>query len=251
MRVAHGGSIIYSKSTYLIDTENVGISWKQLLPIRSSKDRIILFYTEKSPFISYPDFVEVLQYAGTFETMKCVTGKNALDFQLVTYLGYLLKTAVKTDYVIVSNDSGYDAVCQFWREIDENYSVVRKSPDDLLKPKELPVSETSKNAAKKAKRKAAAPELPVESTTLTEGEPLVPSAEELAAKEAQIRELLTDYYAANPSESGIEKELLTLFDQWTDKTSLQELHVLLVRTFKNAKGSELYRILKPNINTLN
>ena len=32
------------------------------------------------------------------------------------YLGYLLKTASKSNYVIVSNDGGFDAVVRFWQE---------------------------------------------------------------------------------------------------------------------------------------
>lgn len=104
------------KITYLVDTENVGSVWKILLDQLTKQDRLILFYTDHSPSISYTDLKYILDYANQFEMIKCYTGKNALDFQLVSYLGYLLRTAQKTKYIIISNDSGYDSVIKFWIE---------------------------------------------------------------------------------------------------------------------------------------
>ena len=43
------------------------------------------------------------------------TGKqNALDFQLVTYLGACIQKHPKKKYYIVSKDHGYNCVCHFW-----------------------------------------------------------------------------------------------------------------------------------------
>ncbi len=43
--------------------------------------------------------------------------KNALDFQLASHLGYLIGTNgnENTVYYIVSNDKGFDCICDFWR----------------------------------------------------------------------------------------------------------------------------------------
>ena len=41
-------------------------------------------------------------------------GKNSLDFQLSTMLGYLLASGLYTHLYIVSNDSGFDALYDFW-----------------------------------------------------------------------------------------------------------------------------------------
>ena len=49
-----------------------------------------------------------------------------MDFQLSSYLGYLIATGFDSDeYTIVSNDTGYDCLCDYW----ENYSIkVKRLP---------------------------------------------------------------------------------------------------------------------------
>lgn len=124
-----------NRKVYLVDTENVGSAWKELLPQKSSKDLIILFFTEHSPGISYYDLDIIRQYPSSFDMIECIPGKNGLDFQLVSYLGYLIKTAPKTDYVIVTNDTGYDAVVKFWNQ--REMSVVRKTKSELTAPERV------------------------------------------------------------------------------------------------------------------
>lgn len=108
---------------YLVDTENVGSSWKILLEKKTKNDKIYLFYTENSPHISYADMLEIVQYPNAFEAIPCCTGKNALDFQLASFLGFLIKSAPKTQYCIFSKDTGYDALVSFWSE--KGYCVKR------------------------------------------------------------------------------------------------------------------------------
>lgn len=121
-----------TKKVYLVDTENVGSTWKDLLPVKTGTDQILLFFTENSPYVSYTDLQLILQFPDRFEMIKCNPGKNGLDFQLVTYLGYLLKTASKSNYVIVSNDGGFDAVVRFWQE--RGMSVSRTNVYHVLQP---------------------------------------------------------------------------------------------------------------------
>ncbi len=60
-----------------------------------------------------------------FNLTEVKTGKaNALDFQLVTYLGYLIAMAPKNNYYIVSQDKGFKSACQFWKERGLNVSLV-------------------------------------------------------------------------------------------------------------------------------
>ena len=122
-----------ARKVYLVDTENVGTAWKELLPQKGAKDVIILFYTENSPGISYVDLNVIRAYPSSFDMVLCYPGKNGLDFQMVSYLGYLIKTAPKTEYVIISNDTGYDAAVKFW--CDREIEVCRKSKSELTAPK--------------------------------------------------------------------------------------------------------------------
>lgn len=121
-----------NRKLYLVDTENVGSAWKELLPQRGSKDVIILFFTEHSPGISYCDLDIIRRYPSSFDMIECTPGKNGLDFQLVSYLGYLIKSAPKTDYIIVTNDTGYDAVVKFWSQ--RGMSVTRRTKSELTAP---------------------------------------------------------------------------------------------------------------------
>ncbi len=121
-----------NRRAYLVDTENIGSAWKELLPIKSSKDLMILFFTENSPGISYMDLDFIRRYPSSFDMILCNPGKNGLDFQLVSYLGYLIRSAPKTEYIIVSNDTGYDAVVKFWSSRET--AVKRQTRSELTLP---------------------------------------------------------------------------------------------------------------------
>lgn len=142
-----------SRKVYLVDTENVGTAWKEILPQKSQKDVIILFYTEHSPGISYMDLNVIREYPLSFDMILCYAGKNGLDFQMVSYLGYLIKTAPKSEYIIVSNDTGFDAVVKFWS--DREIEVSRKSKSELTAPQKR---ETEDDEDVRAMLKKALPE---------------------------------------------------------------------------------------------
>lgn len=145
--------IMATKKVYLVDTENVGSTWKDLLPVKTGADQILLFFTENSPYVSYSDLQMILQFPDRFEMIKCNPGKNGLDFQLVSYLGYLMKTATKANYVIVSNDGGFDAVVKFWQ--DRGMSVSRMNVHHVLQPNagqalaNVPASGTQQTSAQR------------------------------------------------------------------------------------------------------
>lgn len=104
------------KIRYLIDTENIGSAWTEVLPLMGRNDEILLFYTVNSPGIPYRDLQQIMNHLSQMELIPCNTGRNGLDFQLSSYLGYLLRSSTKTQYVILSKDTGYDPLIQFWKE---------------------------------------------------------------------------------------------------------------------------------------
>lgn len=133
------------RNVYLVDTENVGTSWKILLEKKTKNDKIYLFYTENSPHISYADMLEIVQYPNAFEAISCHTGKNALDFQLASYLGFLVKSAPKTQYCIFAKDTGYDALVSFWSE--KGYSVHRVNAVSLEQQKKEETKSKAQNTS--------------------------------------------------------------------------------------------------------
>lgn len=100
---------------YLVDYENThylgGISGL------SENDTVVVFYTQNSSSLSFDAHKEILQAQAKI-LYKYVDngGKNALDFQLSTYLGCLVgeKQADRQQLYIVSKDKGFYYVSRFW-----------------------------------------------------------------------------------------------------------------------------------------
>lgn len=103
---------------YLIDSENIGTKWISYLDENIEElDKAFLFYTDASKSISCKELSVLFSFIHQLETIHCQNGTaNALDFQLVSYLGYLIRMDTKSTYCILSKDKGYDAVVHFWKE---------------------------------------------------------------------------------------------------------------------------------------
>ena len=104
---------------YFVDTENIGNQWAQFITTLSEGDHMIMFHTETNchqsitldQLSNLTDFGKIKCYS-----IPCAKGDNALDFQLSSYLGFLLSKACKeTDsFVILSRDKGYEPLVSFW-----------------------------------------------------------------------------------------------------------------------------------------
>ncbi len=141
---------------YLIDTENVRTVWTLLLDRMTENDKIYVFYTMNSGHVTYEDLNGVISSGKNVELIQCHTGKNGLDFQLVSFLGYLIRNNENADYCIISDDSGYDAVIKFWegRDVD----VTRKTAFQISGKQAKPVKKSIFGV--KPKAKAPAPKKP-------------------------------------------------------------------------------------------
>lgn len=112
------------KIIYFVDTENVnGDPIGILLRRMDDASKMLIFYTEKSPHISYDVLTAFMDKCKQISRIPCGRGTdNALDFQLVSALGYVIMQCLCTspdfttkEFVIVSNDHGFDAVVSFWK----------------------------------------------------------------------------------------------------------------------------------------
>ena len=101
--------------TYFIDSENVGDNWIALLDGVTSEDVILVFYTSKSPNMNYRNVILLKQSNMNVRFIECFEGSNALDFQLCTELGCRIPDLGENEFIIVSNDTGFDAVVKYWR----------------------------------------------------------------------------------------------------------------------------------------
>ena len=72
--------------------------------------------------MSYSSVIKLLGCTREIKFEECNAGNNALDFQLISYLGYLMKNEELKDseFIVMSNDTGYDPAVNFWKK--ENFS---------------------------------------------------------------------------------------------------------------------------------
>ena len=104
------------RKIYFIDSENVGDNWISLLAAITAEDELLVFYTQKSPHMNYKNVILLKQSDAKIDFIECCEGNNALDFQLCTELGYRMKEISDEEFVIVSNDTGFDAVVKYWTQ---------------------------------------------------------------------------------------------------------------------------------------
>ena len=104
------------RDIYLIDFENVASEGLSGITYLSPEDQVIIFYSTNSNRLSMKMHILIGKstcHLSYFEVS--VGGKNALDHQISTWLGYLIGTgAAERSYYIVSRDMGYRHVANFW-----------------------------------------------------------------------------------------------------------------------------------------
>lgn len=150
---AYRKEVIMAKKFYLVDTENVGSVWVDLIPTLAKQDCLLLFYTVNSSGISYEDLLKLAGQEQKYEMIQCFTGRNGLDFQLVSYLGYLIKSNAKAEFIIISNDIGYDAVVRFWSAKDISVSRVKASVLHRSLQQDADTGEASQKSTQKTSQK--------------------------------------------------------------------------------------------------
>lgn len=184
---------------YLVDSENVGDIWVPLLVSSQEDDEVLVFYTTKSPHMNYENVRMLKETEKEADFIKCFEGSNALDFQLVSELGYRLSQNAAREYVIVSNDTGFDAAVRYWSA--RKMPVSRLSGKEchrMLTEKKQRVAKESEAAAEpeQEQTRAAGPEVEAEQVRETEQE----------AEAEQVRENGPEAEAEQVREIGPEAE---------------------------------------------
>ena len=92
---------------YLIDYENTGENGLEGLLDLESSDKVVIFYSENADKMSFDLHQQLQECDAVIEFQKIAVGKkNALDFQLAAYLGYLMAKEENGQFCIVSKDLG-------------------------------------------------------------------------------------------------------------------------------------------------
>lgn len=99
------------KKIFLVDTENVSLEALAHANRLSEEDMIILFVTRMTNICQFKDEnIKKLNTKANILKIHVITGtKNSLDFQLVSYLGFIIGEHKNEDnmYYIISRDKGF------------------------------------------------------------------------------------------------------------------------------------------------
>jgi hypothetical protein len=142
--------MLFSKvPAYLIDSENVGSTWTHLLQ-NDEKFELYICVTENAKSLNFSLLKELTEERRRrIHIIECEPGKNSLDFYLSSYLGYLIGKDRHSSYIVVSQDTGYDHVIEYWK--NEGYDVKRIN----TKPKaEKKIAKTGKPRKKEEEKPA-------------------------------------------------------------------------------------------------
>lgn len=104
---------------YFIDYENVHADGLSGVEQIAENDIICVMYTEQSKSFSLEFVEKIARQKARLESYKAGTGsKNALDFQLSSYMGYIIAKNENdsVEFCIVSKDTGFDCLVEFWKE---------------------------------------------------------------------------------------------------------------------------------------
>lgn len=130
----------------LVDTENVGNAWIPFLDTMEETDLITLFYSASSAKLNCNlKTLEIIsgkmQQIEFLNCEKYAHSKNALDFHIASYVGVIVGKFIGFNAIedvkinIVSNDSGFDAVVQFWSDrgvVIERSAIEKPSAADAM-----------------------------------------------------------------------------------------------------------------------
>lgn len=206
---------------YFIDYENIGANGFNGIDNLEESDSVILFYSENNCRLPFSLHKKIGESKASFQYYDIKTGaRNAADFQLVTYLGYIIATNSDSEYTIVSKDDGFNAVVRFWA--DKGITVYRstnlfrqsmppkKTEEAVMPPVEMKIDEAFGVVPKdEPAEEAEAPEDIEEIEVIEPAEELeaVPAAEE-KTDTAAIEELTEEIaeHHDEPAESHEEKQ---------------------------------------------
>ncbi|MCM1577643.1 MAG: PIN domain-containing protein [Ruminococcus sp.] len=102
-------------AVFLVDFENVHSTGLLGVDQLTEKDSVYIFYSVNSNSMSFEAYKMLNESKAKITVLSASCGiKNALDFQLSSFVGYIAGTSDDKDIYIISADKGYACVQIFW-----------------------------------------------------------------------------------------------------------------------------------------
>ena len=212
-------------ATYLIDYENVKSEGIKGIAQLSEEDRVVIFYSHNADTITFEAMDMIFNSKAQVSKYKILCGgKNALDFQLSTYLGYLIHEAKDSYFYIISKDNGFKHVVDFWKRtfrFDGYVYCFATIADGNARQNRF------KNATAKERARAMEEELAAMSEELeAQGDSDLEESEEYSAPETKeaVNEAVNEAEAVNDKESSEAEEIMQEEEpEETDEVAEQEI----------------------------
>ncbi len=101
---------------FLIDFENVNSGGMKGIEHLTENDDVYIFYSDHANSITFDIHHKMNRSHANIHFFKSeIVGKNSLDFQIVSYMGYLVAQKRYQNYFLVSIDRGFDYAVKFWK----------------------------------------------------------------------------------------------------------------------------------------
>lgn len=242
---------------YLVDYENVSEGNGKVLKGCSNFDAntyLYIFYTKNTTKID----LDIIANHGeaTLEVIQAEDGKQALDMQLVSFLGYLIgkDTELENSFVIISKDTDYDKVIKFWAK--RGVKSVSRKPNIAVKkattakktaaPKKTTKSAVAKknSVTKKTTENTALVEAVSADTTVETKEKKLTKAEIGVLKtemNAKIQKALSDKKYDNEKINFVAS---TAVKHFGEESMALNIHNAINQTYDATEAKELYNAVK-------
>jgi len=140
-------------SVYLIDYENVHDDGLEGVKALSNQDHVVIFYGQQIKSIPFARHVEMQKSKATYEYIETKKiAKNYLDFQLATFIGYMIGKGETRPFVIISKDTGFDSIVDFWKNRNINITRREMVASSVKTTRAKAQKTTTKKAATKEKK---------------------------------------------------------------------------------------------------
>lgn len=230
---------------FLIDFENMRSEGLRGIDTLTPEDTVVIFYSNNADSLTFAAHAMIMSSKANVIYYKIKRGgKNALDFQLISCLGYMLAKEPDAEFYVISKDTGYDFAIEFWGDnfvglekaniyrcytirYAVNKSISRRN-GTVIEPEEEPfvpeteLSESENTDTVSGPEDNAEPEEGLISGTVAESgeaevnasEPEIPAAEAAEAEENNVSEAVnvpeateesTENTAEAPAEQAVEE----------------------------------------------
>lgn len=256
-------------NVFIVDYENVKSSGLNGISRLDESDRVVIFYSENADSMTFDLHEQINKSKADITFQKVSVGiKNALDFQLATYLGYLIcqneKEGQEARYYVVTKDRGYSSLETYWTQRSYRVTLVgslasskiipngQETPDSPsqgdsarsidLQPEEFLIADPADEA--EASSESAGEDNKKKKKKKEEGAKSGKKSGKKKEESPEVRELRIQVEKAVPDKSVVDL-VVTYIQKYKTKLGINNA---LAKEFKDSKkASEIYKSIKPLI----